>query len=169
MGDVDQPSALVQRLHQLRVGKGMTINQMAASCGLPKSSLESYMRMSGAKRPGIDALISIAEGMSVSLDWLVGRTENIDKFEAEDYAVFCHSVVQRLLHSFLDAERANAGIIDVENWRINGQDFSDIAAHSAIDFMEVVNRQRNNPKRPRDYFKKSFDSLARKRSLPDEK
>lgn len=75
MVDIEAPSELVQRLHSLRVGRGLTINQMADQCGLPKSSLESYMRMSGAKRPGIDALASIASGLGVSLDWLVFGSE----------------------------------------------------------------------------------------------
>lgn len=75
MVDVEVPSELVQRLQSLRISHGLTIHQMAEQCGIPKSSLESYMKMSGAKRPGIDALAAIATGLGVSLDWLVFGSE----------------------------------------------------------------------------------------------
>lgn len=67
---------IVTRLHTLRARNGLTIQQMAERCGLPESSLESYMRLSGAKRPGLDALLAVANGMDVSIDWLVGRTDD---------------------------------------------------------------------------------------------
>lgn len=163
MADEASPSELVQRLHQLRISKGMTIQQMAEACGLPKSSLESYMKTTGAKRPGIDALIAISNGTKVSIDWLVGRSDKPSQaeFSKEDYAVFCHSVVLRLLSRILFEEQSHPGSIDAANLKIMGMDFSDLAALAVLDFMSVVKVQSNHPSRSQDYFHRRFDTLAR--------
>lgn len=79
---------LVARLHQLRTSRGLTIQQMAEACDLPKSTLESYMKSKGARRPGVDALISIARNMEVSLDWIVGISNS-----PEPYGTFGKRVV----------------------------------------------------------------------------
>lgn len=136
---------------------------MAELCGVPKSSLESYMKMSGAKRPGVDALIAIADGMNVQLDWLVGRSEIAEagEFTKEDYAVFCHSTVVRLLSKILSEAQKDPATIDPENLRIMGMDFHDLAAVAAVDFIDVVKRQTGNPARPRGYFLRNFESLSR--------
>ena len=44
---------------------------MAYLSGLPKRTLEKYMLRDGASLPGYDALVAMAKGFGVSLDWLV--------------------------------------------------------------------------------------------------
>ena len=87
MDDIEEPDILVQRLHQIAVRHGLNVKDVAEKCGVPKSSLERYVRLKGAKRPGIDALIMSAKGFDVSIDWLVGRTDGkIGHREIEEYA-----------------------------------------------------------------------------------
>ncbi|MFN3645595.1 MAG: helix-turn-helix domain-containing protein [Gemmobacter sp.] len=145
MTDVERPSELVQRLHRLRIERGLTIQQMAEACGLPKSTLESYMKMSGAKRPGVDALIAIADAMQVSLDWLVGRAESSLplKLGEKDYAVACFNVVFGVLQ-WLQAESGKHGGELIHNDRIAGFDGSEIAAKAMFAYMKRLQAFANN-------------------------
>lgn len=135
MIDGEAPNELVQRLRQLRVSKGLTIQQMAETCGVPKSSLESYMRMSGAKRPGVDALISIADNMDVSLDWLVGRSnrKNQSENDKQRYALTVFDIVLELLRDIDNAEEDNTASI-IQNGKIGGRSLEDFAARTMLYF-----------------------------------
>jgi transcriptional regulator with XRE-family HTH domain len=139
MTDIETPSELVNRLHSVRVSKGLTIQQMAAKCGIPKSSLESYMKMTGAKRPGIDALIAIADGMTVSLDWLVGRAvdSHSTKLSQKDYAMACFSVVSSLI-IWMRQEQASSPETIFSKDSIAGKSDAEIAAKSMLLFVERV-------------------------------
>ncbi len=67
-------SNLNKRLQQLKIEKNLRQKDIAASVGL---SLRSYQRYeSGEREPTSDILIAIAEYFDVSLDYLVGRTDN---------------------------------------------------------------------------------------------
>lgn len=137
MSDVAEPSELVNRLHRLRISRGLTIQQMAEKCGVPKSSLESYMKMSGAKRPGIDALIAIADGMDVSIDWLVGRAVDghSHQLSQKDYAIACFSVVTSLI-DWMKKQQTRSNKPIIENNSIAGFDESEVAAKSMLIFVE---------------------------------
>lgn len=139
MIDVEEPSVIVQRLHNLRVSKGLTIQQMAEKCDLPKSSLESYMKMAGAKRPGLDALIAISDGMQVSIDWLVGRAvDNLSpKLSQRDYAMSCFSVVSGLINWFRE-EQAGSKESIFGQATIAGIEDAEVAAKSMLVFIERV-------------------------------
>ena len=52
-------------------GHSFTVADMAERTGLPKRGLDKYMLRSNASLPGYDALISLSQGLGVSLDWLV--------------------------------------------------------------------------------------------------
>lgn len=137
--NIPPPDELVQRLHELRIKRGMTVQQMAEACGLPKSSLESYMRMDNARRPGVDALLAIAGGMDVTIDWLVGRAK--DSFPPDwsnkDYAMSCFAVVQGLIIWMRDKQAACSGSI-FEDRTVAGVPDADVAARSMLVFLENV-------------------------------
>jgi transcriptional regulator with XRE-family HTH domain len=59
------------RLRQLKAEHGWTTADMSMRSGLPKRSLDKYMLRDGASQPGFDALLAMAKGFGVSLDWLV--------------------------------------------------------------------------------------------------
>lgn len=139
MANIEIPSELVNRLHNLRISRGLTIQQMAAKCGIPKSSLESYMKFSGAKRPGVDALITIADTMEVSLDWLVGRAvdSHSPKLSQNDYALACFSVVAGLINWIREKQAAKPESV-VHSDNIAGVSDAELAAKAMLAFVDLI-------------------------------
>ncbi len=136
MDDSQQPDILVQRLHSLAVQHGLTIKQMAEKSGVPKSSLEGYMRLKGAKRPGIDAVISIADSMGVSIDWLVGRSEGrqIGEEERRRIAMAMYRLTVDLLNQINSAQEESDRHI-VKQGKIGLYDIEDFAAQTMLHFL----------------------------------
>jgi len=153
---------VASRLRALQERFGLTIQEMAARCGLPKRSLENYMKLKNAQRPGLDALIALADGMDISVDWIVGRSEmsKVPEFKTEDYAVFCHSVVLRLLGELLAAEDQSPGTLNPKDMTVMGYDFAHVAAVAMLDFINVAEVQASNPTRPKGNFQRSFTTLS---------
>jgi len=63
-----------ERLKQLRKEKGTTQKTIAAETGIAQRHYQDYEY--GKKKPGSDALVALADYFDVSLDYLVGRTDN---------------------------------------------------------------------------------------------
>lgn len=63
--------SFAHRLRQLRDGNSWTAQVMAEKTGLPKRTIESYMRHENPPLPGLEALQKISKGLRVTLDWLV--------------------------------------------------------------------------------------------------
>ncbi|MCL4188178.1 MAG: helix-turn-helix domain-containing protein [Rhodobacteraceae bacterium] len=149
MSDNPATPEIVERLHLLRVRHGLTIQQMAERCGLPKSSLESYMKMTGAKRPGLDALLAVADGMDVSIDWLVGRTDDSfsPKLTHREYALACFNAAVSLLRKARELGAASDGQQEAGE----GQDYA-LAAEAMFDFLELIHGYQKSGK--------SFDRQA---------
>ncbi|MGG7567740.1 helix-turn-helix domain-containing protein [Rhodovulum sp. DZ06] len=136
MHDESSPSELVLRLHQLRVERGVTIQAMAELCGLPKSTLESYMKMKAARRPGLDALIAIANGMDVSIDWLVGRASSkaLDEDAKRKLAVAAYDATVHLLQQLCKAQAESSKPVISED-RIAGRTIDHTAVLAMLDFV----------------------------------
>lgn len=60
-----------RRLRHLRNINDWTVQEMAEMTGVPKRTLDNYMQKKNAPQPGLDALVKIASGLGVSLDWLL--------------------------------------------------------------------------------------------------
>ncbi len=133
----------------------LTIQEMADRCGLPKRSIENYMNLKSPQRPGLDALIGIADGFGVSIDWLVGRSSPTDtgEFGKEDFAVFCHSAVLHLLTRILVAVKEDPdNALDPEHYKIMGHEVHETAAVAMLDFLHIVDLQNDHATRQKDYF-----------------
>ena len=135
MTDQKEDVRLVERLLVLRIEHRLTIADMAEKCGLPKSSLESYMKLEGARKPGVKALVSIATAFAVSVDWLLGLSEvrSSQTAKAMDRAVACMVVVDALLSRLAD-EQAK-----VPDPIINGSTFAgvhkiEVAARTMLSY-----------------------------------
>ncbi|HMS96633.1 MAG TPA: helix-turn-helix domain-containing protein [Tabrizicola sp.] len=136
MSETGGPDVLVQRLHSLAVQRRLTIKEMAQLCGLPKSSLEGYMRLKDAKRPGIDALISIANAMDVSIDWLVGRSDGRQVGEDERRRLVL-AMFRLTIEVLRDIEEAQKGDTEpiVRSGKVGPRNIEDFAARLMLHFM----------------------------------
>ena len=68
--------SIQEKLKDLRVGKGLSLEELAKETGLSKSALGSYER-NDYKDISHTAIISLAKYYGVSADYLLGLTENI--------------------------------------------------------------------------------------------
>jgi len=65
---------LSERLKTLRSNKDLTQNDFSKTIDITRRALQYYE--SGDREPNIDKLIEIADFFDVSIDYLVGRTDN---------------------------------------------------------------------------------------------
>lgn len=63
---------LADRLRQCRSEKELTQNQVAIYCDITEKAYQNYELMT--RMPKLEILLKIAELFNVSLDYLVGRT-----------------------------------------------------------------------------------------------
>lgn len=150
---------VAERLRLLQAKNDLTIQEMADRCGLPKRSLENYMNLKNPQRPGLDALVRIADGLATSVDWIVGRGEPDDDlyFTTEDYAYFCHVAVSGILLEVLDAyKRDPAQAIDPGNDLVLGHEVYDLSTVGMLEFLDHVRVQHELSHQPRGYFRRHF-------------
>lgn len=63
-----------ERLVHIRKARGLTQKQLAAAVGLSEVGLQNYE--GGRRKPAFDVLIALADYFDVSLDYLVGRSDD---------------------------------------------------------------------------------------------
>ena len=136
MSEDEHPDILVQRLHMLAVQRGLTIKDMAQRCGVPKSSLEGYMRLKDAKRPGVDALVSIADAMEVSTDWLVGRSDakELGEGERRRIAIAMFRLTVEVLKD-IEAAQKDSDIPILKDGKVGARPIADHAAQVMLHFL----------------------------------
>lgn len=62
------------RLKELRTSKGLTMEALAKEIHGTKAAIGNFEN--GNKKPSLDAVIALADYFNVSIDYLVGRTDN---------------------------------------------------------------------------------------------
>lgn len=62
------------RLKEIRSSKGLTQKQIADALELSTVAIQNYEN--NRRKPTYDILINMAEYLNVSIDYLVGRTDN---------------------------------------------------------------------------------------------
>lgn len=62
------------RLAELRKAKNLSQKQLAATLHLSETGIQNYEN--GRRKPACDILIALADFFDVSIDYLVGRTDN---------------------------------------------------------------------------------------------
>ena len=65
---------LAKRLKACRKDKGCTQNQVAIYCDITEKAYQNYELTT--REPKLEILLKIADYVDVSLDYLVGRTDN---------------------------------------------------------------------------------------------
>lgn len=63
-----------ERLKELRKNRGITQSELAKAIGTVERNYRRYE--AGVSEPGISVVIALADYFNVSLDYLVGRTDN---------------------------------------------------------------------------------------------
>ncbi len=63
------------RLTNIRRSKGFTQKQVADGIGISEVGLQNYEN--GRRKPAFDVLIALADFYDVSLDYLVGRSDDL--------------------------------------------------------------------------------------------
>lgn len=64
---------LAKRLKECRTNRGMTQQEVAIYCDITEKTYQNYELMT--REPKLEILIRIADYYDVSLDWLVGRSD----------------------------------------------------------------------------------------------
>ncbi len=64
---------LAKRLRALRKEKGLTQNQVAIYCDITEKTYQNYELMT--REPKLEILVKIADLLDVSIDYIVGRTD----------------------------------------------------------------------------------------------
>lgn len=68
---------LNERLKQLRKIKAVTQVQVANGCNMAE---RAYQRIEAGNKPSYDALLALADYFDVSLDYLVGRSDEPKRY-----------------------------------------------------------------------------------------
>jgi len=67
-------SAFSKRLKEIRTSNNITQKQLSVTLNISERGIQSYEL--DERKPGLEALIALADYFNVSLDYLVGRSEN---------------------------------------------------------------------------------------------
>ena len=65
---------LPERLVEIRKSRNLTQKQLAAGVNISEVGLQNYEN--GRRKPAYDVLIALADFLNVSLDYLVGRSDD---------------------------------------------------------------------------------------------
>lgn len=71
-----------ERLKELRLSKGLTMEQLSKEIETTRGTIGNFEN--GNKKPSLDMLIKIANYFDVSIDYLVGRTDDPELHQKED-------------------------------------------------------------------------------------
>ena len=69
--------SFTERLVHIRKSKNLTQKQVSDALGLSEVGLQNYE--AGRRKPAFDILIALADYFDVSLDYLVGRSDNPER------------------------------------------------------------------------------------------
>ncbi|NDW44389.1 helix-turn-helix domain-containing protein [Ruegeria sp. PrR005] len=130
-------SDLAKRLRTLQASEGLSIQEMAERCGLSKASLANYLRLKDPQRPGFDAVVAIANGMGVSIDWLAGLAADSTPAKEAKYsdALMVFSVAHQLLVE-LEQLQNNTSKPIIQSGKVAGKPIWHYSAKTMLRFLE---------------------------------
>ncbi len=73
------------RIKILRASKGLTMEQLGKEVNSTKGTISNYEN--GNKKPSLDMLIKLADYFDVSIDYLIGRTNDSVLHQKDDWLV----------------------------------------------------------------------------------
>lgn len=66
--------SFASRIKELRLGKGLTMDQLAKDIGSTRATISNFENEQ--RKPSLDMVIKLADYFQVSIDYLVGRTDD---------------------------------------------------------------------------------------------
>lgn len=75
-----------KRLVGIRKVRNLSQDELAKRAGLPSTAVSHFE--SGARKPSFDNLRKLADALDVSIDYLMGRTEEVDGNLIKDAQIF---------------------------------------------------------------------------------
>lgn len=75
-----------ERLKELRTSNGLTMEQLGKEIESTRGTIGNFEN--GNKKPSLDMLIKLADYFDVSIDYLVGRTDDPKLHQKEDWYIF---------------------------------------------------------------------------------
>ena len=75
-----------ERLKELRTSNGLTMEQLGKEIESTRGTIGNFEN--GNKKPSLDMLIKLADYFNVSIDYLVGRTDDPKLHQKEDWYIF---------------------------------------------------------------------------------
>lgn len=71
-----------ERIKELRSSKGLTMEKLGKDIGSTRATICNFEN--GQRKPSLDMLIKLADYFDVSIDYLVGRTDDPKLHQKED-------------------------------------------------------------------------------------
>ena len=89
--------AFTDKIQKLRKSKGLTQQQAAELLGISLSSYQKYERTKSPVMPSISVIIKIAEEFQVSVDYLLGLSDQADNRKMSDTNIMIKGLYDQLI------------------------------------------------------------------------
>lgn len=133
------------RLRALRKARGLTLQEVAAECGLAVSTLSRVER--GLMSPTYDKLVQLSQGLGVDMSELFGTAAASDRPQAQsgrlaithlgqEYRVSTHNYDYRYLCSSLPGKQMDTSATLVKTRSL--AEFGQLLRHSGEEFLFVL-------------------------------
>lgn len=124
-------STFSSRIKELRSSLGLTQIEFAEKIGTTQATLSSYENSD--KTPSLDIVKKIANTFSISIDWLLGRTERKSlTFDLNTYS----DLIKLLLLIIDNSIIKQKSYLNTDNFDVSGQPFSTFCLE--IDDKQIV-------------------------------
>lgn len=125
-----------RRLRHLRNKNDWTVQEMSEMTGIPKRTLDKYMLKGDAPQPGLEAIVRIASGLGVSLDWLLLGEEAHAKSWGRIVRLSTRAIIAPFLENIVTAydrtDDPEVRALLIGNGKIMGQTPDEVALDLAI-------------------------------------
>jgi len=120
------------RITELRDSKGWTQEQLSGMLGISRAALSHYEK--NRRKPDFDTLTRLADLFAVSIDYLIGRTENKN------------TPLEQGVREFVDQlELADKDLLDRFNLTIDGRQLTEEEAKRFIAFVRAERMMKQQP------------------------
>lgn len=103
MEDSYSQTNFAARLRQLQGKQGWTVQEMADLAGIPKRSLENYMRKNTPQVPSVEVLVRMSFGFGVPVDWLLFGAEHVAVYQLRLVRLCARAAAEPFIASFVHA------------------------------------------------------------------